>query len=134
MKYIILSLYVLLVFTSLSQNTEESDEKEDSIVVFYQCPAEFIGGHPAMLKYLSSNLDQTMLDGELYELAELYITFVVEKDGSVTEQDITNREGESVLSKDTVPFPNMPKWKPACDENSDPVRQLVRTPLNVNWE
>jgi len=75
-----------------------------------------------------------MLDGELHEFGKLYISFVIDKDGSVTEQNITNKEGESVLIEGAVPFPNIPKWKPACNENGDPVKELVRIPLNINWK
>ena len=128
MKYSIITFFLMFSISLFSQNEENN---EDSVVVFYQCPAEFIGGYKAMIEYISSNLDNSIIDYEKFKNNKVYITFVVEKDGSVTDQKIINNDGESVLSKEEVPFPNMPKWKPACDENSDPVREFVRIPLNV---
>jgi len=128
MKYSIITFFLMFSISLFSQNDES---KEDSVVIFYECPAEFIGGYQAMNEYISFNLDNSIIDYEKLKHDKAYITFYVEKDGSVTDQNIVNKDLESVLLKDEVPFPNMPKWKPACDENSDPVRELVRIPLNV---
>ncbi|PHR46531.1 MAG: hypothetical protein COA32_10325 [Fluviicola sp.] len=128
MKYSIITFFLLFSISLFSQNEENN---EDSVAVFYQCPAEFIGGYKAMIEYISSNLDNSIIDYEKLKHDKAYITFYVEKDGSVTDQNIVNKDRESVLLKDEVPFPNMPKWKAACDENGDPLRELVRIPLNV---
>ncbi len=129
MKYLLLPFFVVSVTISYAQNVQKN---EDSLIVLYQCPAEFIGGHQEMLKYLMSNFDYSMIDYDQFGFGKMYITFVVEQDGSVTEQMITNREGQNILFEDKVPFPNMPKWKPACDENGSPIKELIRIPINID--
>lgn len=95
--------------------------------------AEYIGGHPAMVKRILNELVYPEIDIELGNQGKVYLSFVVEKDGSLTnvkiERGVTstiNREAKRIVK-------NFPKWKPAENMNGK-VRTIVRLPINFLLE
>lgn len=127
MRTTLFYLIITLTGTSYSQSTE----KKDSIVEFINCPAEFPGGHEELLIYIRENIDYSDIDSTKLDFGTVYITFIIERDGSITSLELINRKRENICVKGATPFKSMPNWKPGCDGNG-PVRERVSIPVVIN--
>ncbi|MPT30305.1 MAG: energy transducer TonB [Chryseobacterium sp.] len=93
--------------------------------------AEFPGGTNAFRSKFSNNFDSGSLEGEGTLKTE--ITFVVEKDGSLTQVKATgpnsdfNREAEATVKGIKT------KWTPG-KVNGQPVRSRFRFPITMNFQ
>ncbi|MEC5394869.1 energy transducer TonB [Bergeyella sp. RCAD1439] len=94
--------------------------------------AEFPGGIDSFRNRVAQNFDSSVMDGGEGTL-KTEITFVVERDGSITQVKATgsnsdfNREAERTVKS----IKN--KWTPA-KINGQPVRYRYRLPLTMNFE
>ena len=91
--------------------------------------ASFPGGMEVMQKWLSNNLVYPQTSQEMNEQGRVYVSFVIEKDGSVTSAKVVrgvspdlNKEALRVVKK-------MPKWIPA-ENNGRIVRSSFTLPIN----
>ena len=89
---------------------------------------DFPGGIPEFHKYVSSNFNASKIPGFK---GKFLVSFVVEKDGSLTNIDIireiyhgTREEADRVLSQ-------CPKWIPG-ENNGKKVRVLYNLPINIS--
>ncbi len=112
-----------------SQVVEESDDQVYSTAGIEVKP-EFPGGMEKFYKFVFNNY-RTPDEGGLK--GKVYVTFVVEKDGSLTDikvlRDIgygTGKEAIRVLQK-------CPKWNPGI-QNGKPVRVLYSLPISIVTE
>lgn len=106
-------------------------ELEGEIFDFVGTDAEYIGGTVAMHSFIVNNFKPT--NNEFGDAGTVYVVFVIEKDGSVSnigiEQSVSpeiDREAKRVVKM-------MPKWKPAVN-NYKLVRVRVRLPIVVEAE
>jgi TonB family protein len=96
------------------------------IIEFPRYDAQFPGGSIALKKWIKDNLQYPETSRELGDQGRVYITFVVETDGSITGigvmrggvTDELNREAKRIIR-------NMPKWTPGEDKGY-PVRTRCR--------
>lgn len=95
--------------------------------------AEFTGGGiPGFRRKVAEEFDSSVMDGDEGTL-KAEITFVVERDGSITQVKATgsnadfNREAERTIKSIRT------KWKPA-KVDGQPVRSRYRLPLTMNFE
>jgi periplasmic protein TonB len=126
-----LLLYFLSVIISGYVFSQNEQRKNDSIIAFINCPPEFPGGQLELSKFIKDNFNHQDIDSAKFNHGKLYITFWVEKDGSVAGIDIINPEKESIMHKNATPYKSMPTWKPACDENG-PVRDKIWFPIIID--
>ncbi|MEZ4938790.1 MAG: energy transducer TonB [Crocinitomicaceae bacterium] len=78
-----------------------------------QVMPSFPGGDKAMLEFISKNVDYPILAKEMGEQGTAYVSFVVEKDGSISNVKILRQSlqfGLNEAAMDVVQ--KMPKWKP----------------------
>ncbi len=94
---------------------------------------EFPGGMEAFSKFLRKNLRYPHQAQEAEVGGKVFVSFIVEKDGQLTDIKIVrgighgcDEEAERVLSKS-------PQWKPGL-QNSTPVRVLFTLPLSFVLE
>jgi protein TonB len=89
----------------------------------------FPGGPDAFNKFLSNTIKYPAVDRENNVTGKVYVSFVVEKDGSLT--DIKAIRGPSETEKDEAirGLKKSPKWKPGI-QNGRPVRVLYTIPVN----
>lgn len=95
-----------------------------------QVQPEFPGGIGAFLKYVQSNFRIPEVEQNM--VARIYVSFVVEKDGTLTDIKVTRdpgygmgKEAERVLRSVKT------KWSPGI-QNGKPVRARYNLPITIN--
>jgi len=99
------------------------------IVDFPDVEAEFPGGAAAMMKWINDNISYPETSIEMNEQGRVFLQFVVEKDGSITNVKVDrgvsgdlDREAKRVIRK-------MPKWAPG-EIGGRSIRARCRLPIN----
>ena len=91
---------------------EEVEEDEQVIFQVVENDPEFPGGVEAMYKYLASNIKYPQLAREQSITGRVYVTFVVEKDGSVSGVKVLRDIGGGCGAEAVRVVKAMPKWTP----------------------
>lgn len=107
---------------------EEEEVEEDYIFEIVEENPEFPGGQEAMMTYLRDNIRYPTVARESGIQGSVFVTFVVEKDGSVTNVEILRGIGGGCDREAIRVVRNMPKWKPGRQRNQ-PVRVQYRMPI-----
>ena len=106
----------------------EEKSRDDDIYEYPEVLPEFPGGEKAMLKWLGSNVKYPALAAENNIQGRVMVSFVVERDGSVSNVKV-DRGVDPSLDKEAVRLvQSMPKWKPGM-YNGKPVRCRFRLPV-----
>jgi len=90
----------------------EDVEVEEEILVFVEKDPEFPGGPEALLKYLAENLQYPDLARQGNIEGKVYVEFVVEKDGRVTNCKVLRDIGAGCGQEAVRVIKSMPKWSP----------------------
>lgn len=109
--------------------SKELEKEEEIIYQVVEEQASFKGGDAALLEFLGKNLKypQTAVDARLE--GTVYVQFVVEKDGSITDVKILQGMvggGCEEAALDVVK--KMPKWNPG-KQRLKPVRSMFTLPV-----
>ena len=111
---------------------EEEAEEAEIFLVVEQAP-QFPGGEAARLKYLADNIKYPQMARESGIQGVVYITFVVEPDGSVTHIKILRGIGGGCDEEAIRVIKAMPKWKPGRQRNK-PVRVQFNMPIKFTLQ
>jgi len=95
----------------LGLDDEEVVDDEKVFIVVEQRP-EFPGGTQAMQEFLAKNITYPQLALEAGIKGQVYVTFVVGKDGSVIEAKVLRGIGGGCDKEALQAIKKMPKWKP----------------------
>lgn len=101
--------------------------KEEPLLYVEMMP-EFEGGESALLKYLAKNLKYPAVAKEAGIQGVVYIQFVVEKDGSVTEVEVLRGVHELLDKEAFRVIEEMPLWAPG-KQNGRVVRVQFSIPI-----
>lgn len=116
-------------FDAVSVQMDE-DEESEVFVVVEQMP-EFPGGNDSLISFLSKNIIYPEKAKAEQIHGRVYVRFVVEKDGSITNakiiRDIGGGCGEEVLRVISL----MPKWNPG-KQGGKPVRTEFMLPVSFS--
>lgn len=94
-----------------------------------QQQAEFPGGTAAMYKWINENIRYPDVAREQGISGKVYVKFVVEKNGAISDIKITKSPAPS-LEKEVIRILNlMPKWNPA-KQNGNSVRVYFNMPVD----
>jgi len=94
----------------------------------YEVMPEFPGGETAMLNYIRSNVKYPALPREFGIQGRVYVQFIIDKKGSVTEAHII-RAVHPDLDKESLRVVNsMPDWKPGQLEG-EPIDVIYNLPV-----
>ena len=103
------------------------------IIDFPDVEATFPGGTAAMQKWIAANVKYPQTAIEMNEQGKVYLSFVVELDGSITNIKIV-RGVSSDLDKEAKRLVRkMPKWK-AGEAKAKKVRTNCRLPINFRLD
>ncbi len=105
---------------------EEVQEEEEEIWVSVEEDPEFPGGLEALAKFLAENIQYPQLAKENNITGKVYLTFVVEKNGTVGNVKILRDIGGGCGAEAVRVVKSMPKWKPGKQQG-----QAVRTQFNL---
>ncbi len=127
--------------TDNTQNIEitpvvvEQEEEEDEQVIFQvvENDPEFPGGIEAMYKFLAQNIKYPQLARENNITGRVYVTFVVEKDGSVSGVKVLRDIGGGCGAEAVRVVKSMPKWTPG-KQRGKAVRVQYNLPVNFNLQ
>ncbi len=114
----------------LSDSTIKSDS---SNVIFKEEPAEFPGGVKKLMKYIENNLIYPEVAYKKNIQGVVKVSFVVEKDGSVSNPTIISGIGYGCDEEAVRVIASLPKFIPG-KQNGNPVRVQYNVPIiyNVN--
>ncbi len=109
--------------TALQAQVPDTNE----VRTFADVMPEFPGG---ISKYLMENVKYPVIEKELNKQGTVYISFVIEKDGTVSNiKEAKGVAGAPGLTKEAIRvISGMPKWKPAM-QNGKPVRIEMVQPV-----
>ncbi|MGQ1889306.1 energy transducer TonB [Thermophagus sp. OGC60D27] len=108
-----------------------TDEEEEEAPVFFiveEMP-EFPGGELALHKYLASTIEYPVIAQENGIQGRVYVKFVVNTDGSITDVEIARGVDPSLDKEALRVVKSMPKWKPGKQRGKS-VRVSYTVPIN----
>lgn len=108
-----------------------SVQDSNSIVDFPDVDPEFKGGAAAMLKFIQENIQYPTDDLEAENQGRVYVSFIVEKDGSITNIEVMRGVSPGLDAEAIRLMKLMPKWKPG-EVNGKAVRCRSRLPLSFH--
>lgn len=105
------------------------DKKDaDTIYTVVEDMPEFPGGEKKLFAYLGENISYPKAAKEAKVSGRVFITFVIEKDGSVSEVKLLRGIGSGCDEEAMRVVSSMPKWKPGLSEGK-PVRVQYNLPI-----
>ncbi len=116
------------------EEEEEEEIKEDEpIFVVVESMPIFPGGVSELMKYFQKNLKYPVLAKEAGIQGIVFVTFVVEKDGSVTDVRVLRGIGGGCDEEAIRVVENMPSWIPGRQRNI-PVRVSFNLPVKFKLQ
>lgn len=94
------------------------EEVTEEIFVVVEENPEFPGGNSAMMKFLSDNIKYPVIAQENGISGRVITTFVVERDGSITDVQVVRGVDPSLDKEAIRVIQTMPKWKPGKQRGS----------------
>jgi len=113
-----------------AQEEEAEVEEQEIFRVVENAPA-FPGGDVARMKFLQDNIKYPPMAKESGIQGTVYITFVIERDGSVTDVQLLRGIGGGCDEEAMRVVKNMPKWEPG-KQRGKPVRVQFNMPIKFN--
>ncbi len=110
---------------------EEVEEEEVKIFTVVENDPEFPGGMDALYKYLAENIKYPQLARDNGITGKVYVTFVVERDGSIANPRILRDIGGGCGAEAIRVVKSMPKWTPG-KQRGKAVRVQFNLPVNFN--
>jgi protein TonB len=94
------------------KDVEEESAEEVQIFMVVESMPEFPGGESALYKFLAENIKYPQMAKESGIQGRVFVTFVVEKNGSVTDVRVLRGIGGGCDEEAIRVVQNMPKWTP----------------------
>ncbi len=112
---------------------EEEEVEELPIFTVVEEQPEFPGGFAALTKYLQSNIQYPQMAREVGVSGIVYVTFVVEPDGSITNVQLLRGIGSGCDEEALRVVKRMPNWKPGKQRGKS-VRVQFNLPVKFTLE
>ncbi|MBL7884148.1 MAG: energy transducer TonB [Bacteroidia bacterium] len=124
------SLLIALAQKCYSQSNDSINTKKEDAYTITEVMPEYIGGFDAMGKFLRENIKYPKKARKKDKQGIVYITFVVEKDGHISEARVLKGVADAPeLDKEALRVVNlMPKWKPGT-QSGKKVRVQYNLPI-----
>jgi len=114
-----------------AEDDEEVDEQQIFTVV--ESMPEFPGGMGALMKYLAENIKYPDLAKESGIQGRVFINFVVEPDGSISNVKVLRGIGGGCDEEAVRVVKSMPNWKPG-KQRGKPVRVSYNLPVKFTLQ
>ena len=111
----------------------EKEEEEDEVTIFtvVENDPEFPGGMEALYKYVAQNIKYPQLARDNGITGKVYVTFVVERDGSIANPKVLRDIGGGCGQEAIRVVKSMPKWTPG-KQRGKAVRVQFNLPVNFS--
>ena len=106
---------------------EEKDDEEFFMVV--ENMPEFPGGDLGLMKYIQKNVKYPAIAKEYNITGKVYVSFIVDKKGSVTNVKIVRGVDKNLDAEAMRVVKSLPKYKPGL-QRGEPVRVMFTIPIN----
>lgn len=110
---------------------EQEEEVEEEVVIIPDVNPEFPEGEAKLYEYLSENIKYPEMARSSEITGKVYVQFVVEKDGSITNIQVKRDIGGGCGDEAKRVVKNMPKWKPG-KVGGRSVRSQFILPINFS--
>jgi len=107
---------------------EEEDVEEQQIFMVVENAPAFPGGDESRMKFLVENIKYPQMARESGIQGTVYVTFVVERSGAVTDVKILRGIGGGCDEEAIRVVQSMPKWEPG-KQRGKPVRVQFNMPI-----
>lgn len=107
---------------------EVEEEEEQTIFIVVEESASFPGGIQEMMNFIKDNLKYPQQARETGTQGKVFVSFVVERDGSLTDVKVLRDIGSGCGEEAVRVVKSMPKWKPA-KQRGKPVRMQFNLPV-----
>lgn len=115
------------------QIEEEEEVEETTIFTVVENDPEFPGGMEALYKYLAQNIKYPQLARDNNITGKVYVTFVVERDGSIANPKVLRDIGGGCGAEAIRVIKSMPKWTPG-KQRGKAVRVQFNLPVNFSLQ
>lgn len=112
---------------------EEEEEEEAQVFFIVEDMPEFPGGEMALRTYIANAIKYPVIAQENGIQGKVYVTFVVGKDGSVTNATIARGVDPSIDKEALRVINSLPKWKPG-KQRGKPVNVSYTVPINFQLQ
>jgi periplasmic protein TonB len=112
---------------------EEKEAEVEEVFVIVEDMPEFPGGELALRKWIASNIKYPVIAAENGIQGKVYVQFVVDKDGKVTNARIARGIDASLDQEALRVVNNLPRWKPGM-QRGKPVRVSYTVPINFQLQ
>jgi protein TonB len=112
---------------------EEEQVQEQEIFIVVEDPPSFPGGDEARIRFLSENIRYPQMARESGIQGTVFVTFVVERDGSVTDVRVLRGIGGGCDEEAVRVIQAMPKWN-AGKQRGRPVRVQFNMPIRFTLQ
>jgi protein TonB len=110
-------------------STQEEEEEDNQVFFIVEDMPEFPGGELALRQYIANAIKYPVIAQENGIQGRVYVTFVVNTDGSIADARIA-RGVDPSLDKEALRVVNqLPNWKPG-KQRGKPVRVSYTVPIN----
>ncbi|MBK6965185.1 MAG: energy transducer TonB [Bacteroidales bacterium] len=114
-------------YTPIASNEEEEVAEAEIFTVVEESPS-FPGGDEARIRFLTENIKYPQIARESSISGTVYVTFVVEKNGNVTDVRVLRGIGGGCDEEAVRVIKAMPKWSPG-KQRGKPVRVQFNMPI-----
>ncbi len=114
-------------YTPIASNEEESVAEAEIFTVVEESPS-FPGGDEARIRFLTENIKYPQIARESSISGTVYVTFVVEKNGNVTDVRVLRGIGGGCDEEAVRVIKAMPNWSPG-KQRGKPVRVQFNMPI-----
>lgn len=128
MKRFLLLLSAIFLTNMAFCQEEKKVSVDDEVFVVVEEQAEFPGGLDSMYAYIQKNLKYPELAKEKGIEGRVFVQFVIEKDGSISNILVKRAIGGGCEEAVVEMIKNMPKWKPG-KQRGKPVRFQFTLPI-----
>jgi len=130
-KYLLVLSCLIASITVKAQTQPDTAAKDKKVFTAVEFTPEFPGGEQALGQFLQANIKYPKADKKNNVQGKVYIQFVVERDGSLTDFKIVRAPTEAMGNEVQRVLSLSPNWSPGI-QNNKPVRVQYTLPVNFS--
>lgn len=117
----------------VKKGPETKVQVAEEIIEFPDVEAQFPGGTAAMIKWINENVQYPQTSIEMDEQGKVFLAFVVEPDGSITNIVVQRGVSKDLDREAKRVVRSMPKWVPG-EAGGRKARTRCRLPINFTLD
>jgi len=115
--------------TESDEDLEIVEEDDEEVFMVVENMPKFPGGDLGLMKYIQKNVKYPPIAKEYNVTGKVYISFVVDKSGSVTNVKVVRGVDKNLDAEAVRVIKSLPKYKPG-KQRGRPVRVQFTVPIN----